>query len=301
MTAREALYSRVALGTAQFGLDYGITNRNGALPEACIADIFERALPLGIRLLDTAPAYGNSESIIGTLDSAGAFDIITKVPPPAAEMTGAGKADALERQFEISLGRLGRTSIEGLLVHHGKEVLSPDGDLLIQRMERMRADGRVWKIGVSVYSAAEIDGILTRFTPDIIQVPISVADQRLIASGHIEKLKSAGIEIHARSLFLQGTLLTPPCALPDFFRADREAFRSVATRASEMGLSSLEICLAFAVQNPALDRLILGISSVAEFQEIIAAVDAVADVTCEVNDLAFPTHAILDPSGWPSV
>lgn len=300
MTSPSEFLQRIGLGTAQFGLDYGITNSNGTLSRTAAAEILDRALPLGIRLLDTAPAYGPSEEVIGQLDNACQFDLVTKVPPVPAGISGADKADSVERDFDASLERLRRDSIEGLLVHHGQQLTSRDGDHLIERLMKIRNDGRVKKVGASVYLAGEIDDILARFRPDIIQLPISIADQRLIESGHIDKLKSSGIEVHARSLFLQGALLAKPFALPDFFQPHQEEIRRIAERASELHLTSLALCLAFANQTQALDRLIIGVSSVSEFQEIVAAANTVAGLVCDLDGLAFSNHAILDPSGWPS-
>jgi aryl-alcohol dehydrogenase-like predicted oxidoreductase len=298
MSDGPSLLRRIGLGTAQFGFDYGITNRSGRLSRDAVSEILGRAQKLEVGLLDTAPAYGDSEAVIGELDPDGAFEIITKILPVSADIIGAADADEVEREFDRSLGRLGRSSVEGLLVHHGNQLLAPGGEHLLKRLMKLRETGRVRKIGASIYSAAEIDGILDRFVPDIVQIPISVADQRLIASGHLEKLKKAGVEIHARSLFLQGALLSPLCGLPRFFHAEKEAFSRVQERARETGVTGLEICLAFANQVVALDRLIIGVASAQEFSEIVAAAETVIDVQCDLDDLAFLNSEILDPSRW---
>lgn len=298
MNDGHSLLRRIGLGTAQFGFDYGITNRSGKLSRDTVSEIMGQAQTLGIGLLDTAPGYGDSEAVIGELDPDGVFQIITKVLPVSADIIGAAEADEVEREFDRSLERLGRSSVEGLLVHHGHQLLAPGGEHLLKRLVKFRETGRVRKIGASIYSAAEIDGILEMFVPDIIQIPISVADQRLIESGHLEKLKKSGVEIHARSLFLQGALLSPLCGLPHFFHAEKDAFRRLQGRARDTGITALEICLAFANQVAALDRLILGVASVEEFGEIVAAAETVAATRYDLDDLAFLNSDVLDPSRW---
>tara|TARA_R110002126_G_scaffold47512_10_gene133102 strand:- start:13283 stop:14197 length:915 start_codon:yes stop_codon:yes gene_type:complete len=300
MTGPLPFLRRIGLGTAQFGLDYGITNRNGALSKDATAEILNRARTLGISLLDTAPAYGDSESVIGSLDPAGNFDIVTKLSPVAVESIGPADTDMMEREFDGSLKRLGRSRVAGVLVHHGRQLFAPGGEHLLALLNTLRDSGRAQKFGVSVYDGDEIDKVLERFTPDIIQVPISVADQRLIQSGHLEKLKNAGVEIHARSLFLQGTLLRDACDLPAFFATALPGFRNIKARARENGITSLQLCLAFAAHVPQLDRLIVGVSSVEEFAEITAAAAMGTVIDCDMNDLALSNPAMLDPSGWPS-
>jgi aryl-alcohol dehydrogenase-like predicted oxidoreductase len=299
------MLSRLALGTAQFGLDYGITNRNGEVSEQDTAAILDRAHAKGVRLLDTAPAYGHSEETIGKLDPDGRFAVVTKTMPIA---TGGAEIlerdiDDIEREFEAGLGRLRRSSVEGLLVHHGRQIAAPGGEGIARKLEDIRDSGRARKIGVSVYSGAEIDHILERFTPDIIQLPTNVADQRLHVSGHLAQLTTKGIEIHARSLFLQGTLLCSARHLPHFFEVARDDFERIEDIAKRNQISKMQLCLGFAAQQTELDRLIVGATSVAEFDEIAAAAESAAEIAnsldCEITKLSFSHHAILDPSGWP--
>ena len=133
-----SLLRRIGLGTAQFGFDYGITNRSGRLSGDAVSEILRRAQKLEIGLLDTAPAYGDSEAVIGALDPDGAFEIITKILPVSADIIGAAEADEVEQEFDRSLGRLGRSSVEGLLVHHGSQFLAPGGEHLLKRLMKLR-------------------------------------------------------------------------------------------------------------------------------------------------------------------
>ena len=104
----------------------------------------------------------------------------------------------------------GRGNVYGLLAHHADDLLVPGGRRVFEEMQRLLEEGLVRKIGVSVYSGQQIDSILELYTPDIVQLPLNLFDQRLLESGHLEKLKRRGVEIHARSVFLQGLLLIEP-------------------------------------------------------------------------------------------
>lgn len=300
MTSERPFLNRIALGTAQFGLAYGITNKNGKMSKETVAEILAKARRLGIDMLDTAPAYGNSQAVIGEFGSEDDWKVVTKLSPVERPVIEAADIDRLANEFDRGLSLLDRSQVEGLLIHHGNQFLLPGSDRLIALLEELRDAGRVRKIGASVYSAGEIDAIMERFTPDIIQLPVNVADQRLIASGHIEKLKSAGVEIHARSLFLQGVLLALPCNLPSFFATEEDGFMRIASRARDAGISALQLCLAFAAGIPALDRVILGVSSVDEFREIAAAAEGVAGIDLDLTNLALSNPDVLDPSRWPA-
>ena len=188
---------RIGLGTAQFGIDYGISNTIGRVPKARIIEILDSALVAGIPVLDTASSYGNSEVLIGNIiASEQPFRIITKTPVLAGQTVVKEDVQIITDSFTRSLERLKRTSLSGLLVHHGKNLMLSGGHYLVEALKELKQTGLVEKIGVSVYSGAEIDQVLTMFTPDIVQLPYNVVDLKLKQSGHLTKLKNLGIEIH---------------------------------------------------------------------------------------------------------
>ena len=292
MTAR-----RLGLGTVQFGLDYGISNPRGQVPPAEIGRILTHAAAAGITLLDTASSYGSSEQRLGqqlpTINPP--FRIVTKSPP-----TPLNPGPSLLSALTTSLQRLRQKRLYGLLIHHANDLFKPSGKQLLAALWQCQKQGLVQKIGVSVYSSVEIDRLLTLFTPDIVQLPINVADQRLIQSGHLQKLKKRGIEIHARSLFLQGVLLMPPAPRPPFFFPMRHHFETLHHTFNEQGCSPLEGCLRFGLAQTELDTLLVGVTTVTELEEILAAVQR---AETDKNQLPFPQLAInetrfLNPAQW---
>ncbi|MEE2996017.1 MAG: aldo/keto reductase, partial [Pseudomonadota bacterium] len=189
-----------------------MTNKNGKPSDTTVSRIVADALEGEVGLIDTAPVYGDAESRLGALlPDDGDCAIVTKTVS-RRHSTQFGKEDSriVRDGFTASLDRLRRDAIYGLLVHAGSDLLEPGGERLVDTLREFQEAGLVQKIGVSIYDAEELDRILNVFKPEIVQLPLSVADQRLQQSGHLAVLKALGVEIHARSVFLQGVLLAEP-------------------------------------------------------------------------------------------
>jgi aryl-alcohol dehydrogenase-like predicted oxidoreductase len=288
--------ARLGLGTAQLGLDYGATNRSGRPGETTSRAILGRACAAGVTLFDTAPVYGSSEALLGTaLPGAGDIRIVSKLPPIA------GNAEAFVRDTVAGiLNRLDRRQLYGLLVHDPRDLFGPQGEALAAAMRVMQREGLVDKIGASIYRPGEIDRLFTVMTPDIVQLPLSLIDRRAIQSGALARLKGAGAEIHARSVFLQGVLLAPAVSLPSHFAPASAAMGAFERAAERAGIGKLHACLAFALAQPEIDRVIVGVNSPAELNEILEAVGAPAPVGFTFEGFACDNEDILDPNRWPS-
>lgn len=287
---------KIGLGTAQLGLDYGIANRGGRPTRAEILAILDCAVEHEIRVLDTSPSYGECESRIGELEPSGArFSIVTKTPPLAGEVDAALHVKSHLRE---SLRRLDAASVHGLLVHRPEDLLGSRGREIHEALCELRAQGTVSKIGVSVYTGSQIDAVLERHPIDLIQIPLSVVDQRLLDSGHLRSLKAANIEVHVRSVFLQGLLLLDPAELPAHFEPFREPLRNLSDAAEREGLTLLEAALGFVRGLADVDLLICGVDSAAQLGQLVRA--ARRDVDPErFRGFGIGDPQILDPSRWP--
>ncbi|HXP31150.1 MAG TPA: aldo/keto reductase [Stellaceae bacterium] len=296
--SRRAL-SRIGLGTAQFGMAYGVTNRRGrvALDEA--RRILAAGHRAGIRVIDTAAFYGETEAVLGVLeDAACGFRIITKTPPIAAERIGAAEAEEVRLMLARSRQNLRRRRLDGVLVHHGQELLRPGGERILDVLREAKARGEVERIGVSVYDPDELAAVLKRFTPDLVQLPLNLLDQRFAASGVLTRLKAMGAEIHARSLFLQGTLLVAPAALPPPLDDASAVFAAVAEFLAAHGLDPLAGCLAYGLSLAEIDCLILGATAAEELDAILAAARNLPRSLPDFAALAVSDAAIIDPRRW---
>ncbi len=291
---------KLALGTVQFGLRYGVANTTGQPGEADVTAILRHAADVGVKVLDTACLYGDSESVLGRcLPEDHEFQIVTKTPKFSG-MDAADAVMALHAAFDVSSSRLGVQRVHGLLTHDANDLLGPLGASLWQTMVSLRDEGRVRRIGASIYSGAQIDALLARYPLELIQLPLSLLDQRLLQGGQMDRLHERGVEIHARSVFLQGALLMRPDRLPSHLEGLRPHLAEIARRAAAIGISPLQAALRFVASLPQVTAVVCGVDSPRHFDELAAALtpplpvlDAAGAAAC-----AFSDTQLLDPSQW---
>lgn len=289
---------KIALGTVQFGVNYGISNKAGKTSQAEVGAILAAARSNGVSVIDTASLYGDSEAVLGqSLPADSSFKIVTKTPQFAKQTLDGADAQQLEDTLRSSLAKLGTDSVYGLLIHRADDLLLPGGDLLVERLLRLKQTGLVSKVGVSVYSGRQIDLVLERFPMDLIQLPINVLDQRLLQSGHLQKLKNAGVEIHARSAFLQGLLLMELQEIPGYFDSVRGRLESYHRFIKEHGLTPLQAALGFVSGIPEIDQVVCGVNDARQLREICEAAQAKVDFRA-FADFATTDEAIVNPALW---
>jgi aryl-alcohol dehydrogenase-like predicted oxidoreductase len=293
---------KLALGTVQFGLRYGVANTTGQPAEAEVADILLHAAGAGVEVLDTARLYGDSEAVLGRrLPADHRFKIVTKTPKFTG-IDGASAATALKAAFAESCQRLRLPRVYGLLAHDTNDLLGTEGDAIWRAMQELREEQRVIRIGVSVYNAAQIDALLQRYPIDLVQLPLSVLDQRLIQSGHLDRLAEQNVEVHVRSVFLQGALLMPPDRLPPHLAGLRPRLEQISARAAGLRISPLQAALRFVSGLKQVAAVVCGVDSLAQFDQLAAAMEhpevalSIEDAAaCACNDIQ-----LLDPSQWRS-
>ncbi|MCB2100425.1 MAG: aldo/keto reductase [Rhodobacterales bacterium] len=290
---------RIGLGTVQFGLDYGVSNARGRTPADHVDRILALARDAGVSVIDTAAQYGDAESVLGQHLPAGhGFRLVTKTPAFAGvETIGPAQADALETTFLRSLENLRAERVAGLMIHRVDDLFRPGGDLLFARMAALRDRGLVGRIGASVYDGGQVDRLLDRFAPDIVQVPLNLLDQRLVAGGQLARLAAAGVEVHARSVFLQGLLLMAPEAAPGHFEPWRGHLRACRDRIDAAGTTPLRAALAFALARPEVAAVICGAADADEFAQVLA---AAAEPAPPLDTRAFASNdpGLVNPVNW---
>ncbi|MDB5815206.1 MAG: aldo/keto reductase family protein [Rhodocyclales bacterium] len=287
--------SALALGTVQFGLDYGLTNTHGRIAEAEAVRILQTAQDAGIKWLDTAAAYGNAEERLGSLLAGDKhFSVCSKTLPTPPEHSVLASA---QRSLDVSLTRLRRDHVDALLVHAVNDLLGSEGDALWAWMGTARAQGMARSIGVSVYDADEIDTVLARYTPDWIQLPCSVLDQRLISSGHLASLADRGIKVQARSLLLQGVVNILPQALPEPLQTLHEPLTRLRQAASRYSIGPIDMSLAWAAAQPEIDLAVIGVTTVDELRQCAEAFSR--DVVADWVTFACDDALVVDPRKWP--
>lgn len=286
---------RLGLGTVQWGLPYGIANQHGTTPPATVALILSEARSRGVCVLDTGALYGDAESVLGGNDLEG-FHVVSKTPRFATSSIRDEQARALVQVFEQSLRRLSCGKLYGLLVHHANDLLVPGGRKLWDAMSDLKEQGRVDKVGVSVYDGEQIDGVLKLFKPDIVQLPLSVLDQRMLRSGHLERLSDLGVEVHTRSAFLQGLLLTPPEKVPEYFEPIRPLLLRWRSAAQEQDLTPVQAALSFVRDIPWVGKVLVGVENLEHFRNCIE--DFTAGTGFDASGLACDTPEFINPTLW---
>jgi aryl-alcohol dehydrogenase-like predicted oxidoreductase len=170
---------------------------------------------------------------------------------------------------------------------------------LVILLEELKSAGTVVKIGVSAYDRTQIDLALDRLALDAVQVPVNLLDQRLLRDGTLDRLKRRNVEVHARSAFLQGALLAEPTRLPGHFAPHLDRLRAVGVAAERAGLSRLALCLRFVLDQPAIDRVIVGVTGVAELKQILAAATDATPLPSGLTTLASDDPRLVNPALWP--
>lgn len=283
---------RLGLGGAQFGMAYGATNALPPPDDRELGRVLERAAAAGIGYIDTAPAYGDSEERIGrAIGDDTRFRLGTKTITPSGGMSGGAVRDGIRR----SLDRLRRTRLDLLTVHHADALSHPDWREIVQALRDAREAGLTDRIGVSIYDPTELDLVIERLAPEVVQVPINPLDRRFIDPACLDRLRRHGIRLHARSVFLQGLLLAEPEALPAFARGHRAL---VEWRAwlDARGLSARTACLAHILAEPMVETAIVGVGGDADLAGLIEALPTgpmAVDFNASAPDL-------IDPRRWPA-
>ena len=282
----------LALGTAQFGLRYGVAAPDYQVPESEACALLDLAHRSGISMLDTAPAYGESEAILGRCLAArkAPFQIVTKTLPRS-------DADSAGPRFAASLARLGCRSVHGLLVHHAGDLLCPEGERLFAFLAERRARGEALKIGVAVYTRAEAEAVLERYRLDIVQLPVSVFDQRLEADGTLAAIKRMGVEIHARSVFLQGLALMDPEGVPPALASARPLIARFRAALARQGVSPVAGALAYVCRLAEVDRIVVGVHSAGQLMECVTALRT-PPPRVDFSGFACTDERVVDPRRW---
>ena len=290
-----SLTKKLILGTAQFGQNYGITNVTGKVSEVEIKSIFRNARSNQIHTLDTASSYGDSELVLGNIGVSD-FDVITKLPTLGSSTSKF--YETYENSIVSSLKDLKMSRIDTVLLHRPEELLSSYGEAIYNALRKLKDRGLVDRIGISIYSPELLDDICPKYLFDVIQVPLNVFDRRIISSGWLSRLSEMGVSVIARSVFLQGILLSQVNDLPAYFSQWRPHFKQWIEFYQENGLSALEASLQFIVQVPEIDKIIVGVESEHQLTEIVRVINN--PVIIEYNDLETDDLGLISPVHWPS-
>ena len=258
--------NKIILGSANFDQKYGI-NKN-FIKKSEIKKLFNLASKNKIKIVDTSPLYNNSEKLIGSINN-NRFKIISKIPKEPQNIRKKNIKKWLEKSVMTSLKNLKIEKFECLLLHNSDSLLSKNGSEIYKSMKFMKTNAFTNKIGISIYDFNRLEIILKKFKFDLIQAPFSIFDQRLIKSGWLKKLKKKKIEVHARSIFLQGILLKKYQKLPPIMKKLDKYWIIWDRWLKKNKLSPLQACLSYVFNQRQLDGIVVGYDNKDQLNQIL--------------------------------
>ncbi len=286
------LESKLALGTVQFGLDYGINNQRGRVPREEAFAILECAAQNGIKMLDTAAGYGESEAVLGQYLSGPdrQFLIVSKLPQCRAKEVAA--------KVQESLRRLRIGNLYGYILHNFQAYSAEPA--VWESLQAQKEKGLIDKIGFSLYYPKELETVLSnRLSVDLVQIPYSLFDQRF--AEYLPNLKAQGIEVHVRSVFLQGLVFMRPEELTGELARLRPKLSKLRSLAEASGLSIASLCLNYVLLNGNIDRVVVGVDGIENFRELLAIQQEqslVRPVIMELEQLREADENLILPINW---
>ena len=280
---------KLALGTVQWGTNYGISNNLGVPSDLELKKILKFSKNNGIKLLDTASTYGDSELRIKKLTNHD-FNIITKISSISNE-------NSIKKQINNSLNRLGANSIYGCLFHSPNELIK--NNHYWDKINEEKINGKVKKIGYSLYHPNELDYLLnSEIIPDIVQVPFSLLDRKF--ESYFEILNKMKIEIHVRSVFLQGMYFLNPDELPKKLKDYAKPLNKLKQIANDCSIEMLDLALNYVLNKNYINYVVIGVVNMKQIEDIFFSSNKKLnkETIKIIENIKVDNKDILNPSNW---
>tara|TARA_B100000674_G_scaffold125267_1_gene96208 strand:- start:6173 stop:7063 length:891 start_codon:yes stop_codon:yes gene_type:complete len=292
---------KICLGTAQFGQPYGITNTSGQVPEEMVRQLLIEARKAEINWLDTAQAYGNAEEVLGRqFPIPNHFNLISKLPAQQRSEFSANDVNTWELNFFKSCQNLNVNTLDSYLLHAPSDLKKPGGYFLEDWLLNLRKRGLVNNLGISIYTAEDLEGVNPALL-DLVQLPLSLYDQRLLQDGTIGRLRTQGTNIHVRSIYLQGLLLTPAEQWPAWAPTNvRIRHKKLEELAEQRNCNLIDLALGFALSIKEIEAVVLGVCNVEELTALTKSWrKGIVWLGDEYKKWSLQDPSILDPRNWP--
>ena len=287
---------KIAIGTANFGMQYGVANSQGKLSKNSVAEILGLAKSLGITCLDTANAYGESQNALGEFGVRDwrVVSKISSIPRDCEDVRSFVRAE-----IDLILTSLNLSEFDTVLVHNPKDLMGNVSEIVYEELQKAKSQGQVEKIGVSIYDPSDLESITSQFQLDVVQAPINVFDNRLQDSGWLDRLASMGVEVHARSVFLQGVLLSAIAQNNDFFKPWKATFEKWNRFAESSGTSAMMNCIKHVNSYDKVTFAVVGVDSAQNLSEVF---DAFSARPQRINEDIFGVDSqLINPARWSIV
>lgn len=303
------IHSRFSLGTAQLGMVYGVANQTGMPSMEEVSNIINTAVSYGVTSFDTARAYGDSENRLGQclFPYKDRVNIITKLSPLnnlPADALKSTISNAVDASIFRSCRELKLSTLATVLIHNPEHLYLYDG-IVWKRLEELRDEGVIGILGVSVYNPQQLDYAVENYKIEHIQLPLNLLDWRW-REANVEEIlsKNPDIMVHARSIYLQGILLSNQCAWPDFAKRDSlNWIKRLHRLAYDLGRESVqELCIAYILGQEWIDSTVIGTESLLQLEqnlELFLKTPLTSEECKYVESiLAGASERLLNPSLW---
>ena len=286
---RNYFINKITIGTANFVNNYNLIKPSCGIKLKNTRSIIKYSSLIGINSYDTAPYY-NSENILGRLTK---FETTTYTKISFDKNLNFKKK--IINSINNSLRLLKKKKLDGVLFHNEKDLLMKNRKEIWNLILSLKKKGLIKKIGVSFYNPKYLIKIVKNFDLDFVQVPVNLFDKRFLDNRIISLLNKKNIEIHARSVFLQGLLLNTKLISKKFLKW-RSNFDKLNNFLKQKKISNLEACTNFVLQNKNLDKVIFGVNSVDHLMQIIKSINL---KNINFNKLKSPKDLkLINPSLW---
>lgn len=281
------MLSKITLGTAQFGLHYGVNNGIGQTTKEEASRILHRCKEVGINHLDTASAYGNAESVIGEILSTegldNSFGITTKFKID-------GKRSLSEMTLQ-SLKKLRQNSINTQMFHSYQDY---------KNFGTFVKPSFVDRIGVSLYTNAELLNIIEDSLVNVIQCPFNLLDNDSVRGSALKQAKEKGIEIHVRSAFLQGLFFMDRKRLPPALKELKGHLEELDRICYESKIPISQLALGYCLSKEYIDKVVIGVDSLEQLDLNIEATKTPIPhpIIEKIDKIIVTNQLLLNPTNW---
>ncbi|MCI8299995.1 MAG: aldo/keto reductase [Lachnospiraceae bacterium] len=260
--------AQLCLGTVQFGMKYGINNTLGQPSEEQVFEMIDTAIDGGIRIIDTARAYGTAELLLGNYfknrKNCDSLQIISKLRPNVIDETTKDVDSIIRRELEDSLTRLHVSQLDGYLLHTPQYIYNSQ---ILSGLQHLKTERLVHHIGVSIYGLQEGYAALDTGIIDYIQLPYSIFDQRGIQEGFIQKAKEQGVTIFTRSAFLQGLFMMDTHRIPIHLKHAVPCLLTFEKLLKKYNVKKTDALIHFVNHESNIDYLVFGVDTNAQLQQ----------------------------------
>lgn len=293
---------KLCLGTAQLGMDYGIAG--GKKPNIATAvTLLNDAYNAGIRVFDTATAYGSAEAVLGVFlrqpeINNNQIKIISKLSPGAfSNCNNENMLVLAEECIKNSLEQMGLEKIYGYMFHNAQYIFDENA---IDALCSVQQKGYAEKIGVSIYTTQEAMRALESDKIDIIQIPYNIFDRRLHHCGFFERAKERGIEVYVRSVLLQGLLIMDEKDIPKYMTFALPSLREFHKLCKQFNIEPFAAAVKYVMNQSGVNYIVFGVDNTKQLNEYA---NLSADIPSELIDeltakFQYVDEKVLMPNLW---